>query len=159
MKYEIVDYKREYAPALSNIITRNLLEINSNDYPLEEMRKLALDFTAEKIDQFSKIRKIFVAIKGDTPIGVSCAAKDIYGDDYDYVILTVFILPELQGKGIGAKLIKKCEEYIRSVNGRKISIPSSITSHKFYNKLGYDYLNSDMSPNKKGHIMMVKTML
>jgi len=159
MEYKIVDYKREYALALSNIITRNLLEINSKDYSSEKIQRLIPEFTPEKIDEFSKIRKVFVAVNSDIPVGISCVAKDIYGGDSDYVLLTVFILPELQGKDIGAKLIKKCEKYVESVNGKKINVPASITAHEFYNKLGYRYLNSDKTPNENDVIMMTKMMV
>ncbi|MEI6237317.1 MAG: GNAT family N-acetyltransferase [Candidatus Saccharibacteria bacterium] len=120
------------------------------------MKKHTLDFTAEKINEFSKIRKVFVALNDAMPIGISCATKDIYGYDNDYVILIVFILPELHGKSIGAKLIRKCEEYIKSVNGINITIPASINAHEFYKKLGYDYINSNKTPNENNCIMMTK---
>ena len=156
MEYKIVDYKKEYTPALSDIITRNLTEINSKDYSHEIMKNLALDFTPEKIDEFSNNRKVFVALDNNTPVGIACAAKDIYGNDNDYVILTVFILPELHDKGIGANLISKCEQYVKNVSGLKITIPASITAHEFYKKLGYDYLDPNKNPNADGCILMTK---
>lgn len=154
----IVDYKKEYSPALSDIITRNLLEINSKDYSYETMKDHALDFTPEKIDEFSKDRKIFVAVINDNPIGIACATKDIYGNNNDYVILTVFVLPELHGKGIGVKLVNKCEEYIKIINGVKITIPASITAHEFYKKLNYKYVNPNKKLDENKCIMMSKAI-
>lgn len=36
---QIVDFKEEYADAISNIVTRNLLEINSRDYGMEQVKR------------------------------------------------------------------------------------------------------------------------
>lgn len=156
MEYKIVDYKKEYAAELSDIIIRNLLEVNIKDYSLEKVKELSNSFTAEKVDGFSKQRKVFVAINNDKPIGLACAAKDNIGNDDDYVILTVFVSPDFHGKGIGAQLMNACEKHIKDQNGKKIRLHSSITSRKFYEKMGFNYTKSSAEPDDNGHIIMEK---
>ena len=41
------------------------------------------------------------------------------------------------------------ERYVRQNNGSKITIPSSVTAHKFYNKMGYQYNNG------KNHVALL----
>ena len=153
---KIVEFKDEYAEKLSEIIQRNLFEVNIEDYPKEEIAKMAESFTKEKILEFPKVRKVFVALDGDEPVGTLSAAKSWGGQDGDYHFLTIFVSPDIHGKGIGRKLIEAGEKYVSKVNGKKITIPSSITSHKFYANRGYKYTNEE--PNADGHYIMIKSI-
>ena len=155
---KIVKFKEEYAEILSEIIIRNLMEINSKDYSIEEMKEHSLKFSADNIRDYSKTRVIFVALKNDQPVGTLSIKKDQYGKEDDYVFLTIFVLPELHGKGVGKMLMEKGEEYIRSVKGKKINIPSSITAHNFYYRMGFSYIDNLKKPNSDGVIMMTKKM-
>ncbi len=51
-------------------------------------------------------------------------------------------------------MIEAGEEYVRQRGGRKITIPSSLTAHGFYHKMGYSYAQS--APNQEGHYVMEK---
>ena len=157
MNYEIVDYDSKYCYDISNIITRNLLEINSKDYGLEKMRKDALRFTPEMIEHYSKESKIYVALDKDKPVGTLRVAKFWGGGEYDYVFLSIFVLPEYHGKGIGRLLMENAEKYATELGAKTIKIPSGITAHRFYNKLGYDYMNGS-EPDAEGIIFMNKNI-
>lgn len=89
---KIIEYVDEYAGTLSDIITRNLLEVNIKDYSEEEIERLVLEFTVDKIMDNSKHRKIFIAIMGNTPIGTLSVTKSWGGEDGDYHFLTIFVL-------------------------------------------------------------------
>lgn len=153
---QIVDFKEEYAEAISNIVTRNLLEINSKDYGMEQVKLHALNFTPEKIREYSRQRTIFVALADGAPAGTLSVCRDIYGGENDYMFLTIFVLPECHGRGIGKLLILHGEEYIRKVHGKKVTIPASLYGHVVYHKLGYSYVNGTQ-PNEEGCIMMAKS--
>ena len=155
MNYKIVDYNDKYKNDISNIIVRNLLEINVKDYGAEKMQKDALRFTPEMIAELSKTRKFFVALGGEAVVGIIAVVKNIHGTEHDYAILTVFVLSEEHGKGIGRMLIEKAEGYIKSLNGKTASIPASITAHGFYNKMGYED-DTDIEPHPEGYIWMKK---
>ena len=62
-------------------------------------------------------RKIYVAIENDTPVGTLGMKLDEHGGENDYIFLTVFVLPEKHNHGIGKTLLKKGEEYVKSLNG------------------------------------------
>jgi GNAT superfamily N-acetyltransferase len=104
-------------------------------------------------------RKIFVAIEDDNPVGTMGIKKDERGGKNDYVFVTVFVLPEKHGSGIGRLLIEKGEEYVHSLGGSKITIPATITAHMFYYKMGYRYVDPSKKPNQENIILMVKEFL
>lgn len=155
MKIKIVEYESKYCNDVSNVVIRNLLEINSKDYGLKKMEEHSLMFTPEKIEEYSKNAKIFVAINENQVLGTLRAKKDQYNGPDDYVFLTIFVLPEFHRQGIGRLLVKAGEKYVSSLNGEMITIPASIYAHKFYNKLGYEYINGT-KPNKNDCILMRK---
>jgi GNAT superfamily N-acetyltransferase len=157
MNYKIVEYSSDYCNEISNIVIRNLLEVNSKDYGIDKMRKHAVRFTPEKIDEYSKEDKIFVAFDNKKVVGTLRVANDKYGGKNDYVLLTIFVLPEYHRKGIGRLLVEAAEHYVKKINGEKITIPASITAHEFYSKLGYDYING-REPNSEDVILMKKLL-
>jgi len=120
------------------------------------MKNLALEFTGDKIMDYAKHRKMYVAIIDNQPIGTLGIAKSWGGEDGDYHFLTIFVLPEYHHKGIGRLLIEKGERYVHQINGRKITIPSSITSHEFYFKMGYQYKDGIQKSDSNGHFIMIK---
>ena len=136
---KIVEYKEKYLEQISNLIIQDLLTVNSNDYGIERVKKMAEDFTVEKLqNSLNKRKKVFVALIDDNVVGTAGIDKSWYSND-EYWILTVFIKPENHGQGIGKKLIEKIEEYATTLPVKKLIIPASITAHKFYYKLGYKY--------------------
>jgi len=155
MSYEIVNYDSKYCNDISNIITRNLLEINVKDYGLEKMQEDVTRFTPEMIERYSKESKIYVALDKDKPVGTLRVGKFWGGGENDYVFLTIFVLPEYHGKGIGRLLMENAEKYVTELGAKTIKIPSGITAHRFYNKLGYNYMNG-LEPDAEGIIFMNK---
>lgn len=153
---KIVEFRPEHAEKLSKIIQKNLFEVNIKDYPKDEIEKMAESFTVEKMLEFPKVRKVIVALLGDEPVGTLGLAKSWGGQEGDYHFLSIFVSPDIHRMGIGRKLIEAGEKYVNAVNGKKITIPSSITSHKFYKKLGYDYTNE--KPNSDGLYIMIKAI-
>jgi len=156
MSIEIVEYNSSYAKKLSDIVIRNMTEILIKDYPLEEMKQLSLNFLPEKIEEYSRKRKIYVALEDEEPVGTLGALPDENGGKHDYKFLTIFVLPERHRRSIGKALLRKGEEYVRLMEGKKITIPASITSHSFYHKLGYSYVDPGKKPNSGGYVIMVK---
>ena len=153
---KIVEYKERYLEQISNLIIQDLLTVNSNDYGIERVKKMAEDFTVEKLqNSLSKRKKVFVALIDDNVVGTAGIDKSWYSDD-EYWILTVFVKPENHGQGIGKKLIEKVEEYATTLPVKKLIIPASITAHEFYYKLGYKYKDGKKELNDEDMYIMEK---
>ena len=155
---KIVEYKEKYLEQISNLIIQDLLTVNSNDYGIERVKKMAEDFTVEKLqNSLSKRKKVFVALIDDNVVGTAGIDKSWYSDD-EYWILTVFVKPENHGQGIGKKLIGKIEEYATTLPIKKLVIPASITAHEFYYKLGYRYKDEKKELNDEDMYIMEKNL-
>ena len=155
---EIDEYKEKYLEQISNIIIQDLMTVNSKDYGIERAKKMAEDFTAEKLKHtFSKRRKVFVALINGQVVGTAGIEKSWYNDD-DYWILTVFVKPDNHGQGIGSQLIRKIEDFAATLPIKKLVIPASIAAHGFYYKLGYRYKDGKKEPNDEGMYIMEKNL-
>lgn len=155
---EIDEYKEKYLEQISNIIIQDLMTVNSKDYGIERAKKMAEDFTTEKLKHtFSKRRKVFVALINGQVVGTAGIEKSWYNDD-DYWILTVFVKPDNHGQGIGSQLIRKIEDFAATLPIKKLVIPASITAHGFYYKLGYRYEDGKKEPNDEGMYIMEKNL-
>ena len=155
---KIVEYDKKYLEQISNIIIQDLLTVNSKDYGMERVKKMAEDFTVEKLqNSLSKRKKVFVALIDDNVVGTAGIDKSWYSDD-EYWILTVFVKPENHSQGIGKKLIGKIEEYATTLPIKKLVIPASITAHEFYYKLGYRYKDEKKELNDEDMYIMEKNL-
>lgn len=127
---EIRKFKNEDAEEISQII-RNFLEVNIKDYDVDEMYQLANIYNSEKVVYVASYAHMYVAYNNDTIVG--CGAISSYlGKEDKSILLTIFVLPELHGKGIGRKIIKTLENDEYFLRAKRIEIPSSITGCEFY---------------------------
>jgi GNAT superfamily N-acetyltransferase len=144
--------------ALSTIVCRCLREVNSADYPSEVVERLAESFTPEKIALFPKGRDVFVAESGGTVVGTASLARDNRTKEEKYVCLTVFVLPERHGTGVGSALMARVERAAQDKGAVSLEVPSSITAAPFYTKLGYTPV-SGLTPTAGEHwIWLTKPM-
>lgn len=153
-----VDFKKEYAEELSEIILSNLYTINIKDHGKEIIDKISANFTEEKIiENFSKRTKCIVALKDNKVVGTASLDK-FRGDSTGnkYIILTVFTKIENHNQGIGKILLNEIEKYAIEIGAKEIVIPSSIHACEFYRKLGYDYTNGIKEQNEDKEYLLVK---
>lgn len=137
---EIRRFKKEDAKKVSSLICRNLMEENIKDYSLTEIERLVSVFTREYVKERAKKGHMYVAFEEEKIVGTA-TISDYYGSKSESIILSIFVLPELHGKGIGRKLIETVENDELGVRAERIEIPASITASEFYKKCGYQYKN------------------
>ena len=135
---EIRNFSNEDAEKVSNLIRRNFLEVNIKDYSIEEMQERANMFDTQKVLEVAGYAHMYVVCADNHIIGCGAIAS-FWGKPDESILLTIFVLPELQGQGIGRAIIQKLEEDELFINAKRIEIPASITACEFYRKLGYDY--------------------
>ena len=155
---EVVGFEDRYAVEISEIIIRNLIEVNIADYDLEEMEEMSGRFQPEDIKKLAQYRHTFVALEADQILGTGSITNDFSEDKNDYWVLTVFVNPDLHGQGIGRMIMKTLETKAIALGCKHLILPSSLTSHKFYLKLGYSYIGGVAIQNDKKQYMMEKIL-
>lgn len=158
MNYEIVEYNSIYCNEIISLIVRNLMDVNIKDYGIEKMREHASKFTPQTLEEYSKNNKMYVALENGKVVGTLRVDKNNKGNEFDYVLLTIFVLPDCFNRGIGSALVNAGENYVKTLGGKSISIPSSVDACKFYEKLGYYYVN-DNNPDEDGVVLMKKDLI
>ena len=66
------------------------------------------------------------------------------GQDFG-VILGLYFTPEVKGLGLGRKLVRLMEEKSHELGLMRIELQSTLTSHGFYEKLGFRAMGDTMT--------------
>lgn len=148
-------FKEEDADAISALIGRNFIEVNSKDYPLEEMKEKALLFSPDKVRERASKGHMYVICDKDTIVATG-TISDFWGSTTESILLTIFVLPEYQGKGIGRKLIETLENDELFLRANRIEVCASITACGFYEKCGYSYKDGIKELDEESHYRMEK---
>lgn len=125
------------AKVVSDIICRNLLEINIKDYSIEAMKVLCTFNTPEVLIVKSKERHSYVAVMGDGIVGTGSIGME--DEAQVSMIHTVFIVPERQGEGIGRHILNALEKDVFFTTSKRVKACASITALGFYLKMGYGF--------------------
>lgn len=137
-KLEIRRFDNNDATIVSKIICRNFLEVNIKDYSKEEMKQLSEIYNSDKVIMVAGYAHMYVFCLDK--IIIACGAiSSFWGKEDESILLTIFVLPELQGKGVGRTIIEALESDEYFLRAKRIEIPASITACEFYKKFGYDY--------------------
>ena len=134
------------------------MDVNIKYFCIENMREHASKFTPQTLEEYSKNSKMYVALENGKVVGTLRVDKNNKGNEFDYVLLTIFVLPDCFNRGIGSALVNAGENYVKTLGGKSISIPSSVDACKFYEKLGYYYVN-DNNPDEDGVVLMKKDLI
>lgn len=155
MNVEFRRFEDGDAERISEIVRRNFMEVNIKDYDEESMKSLSDIYNADKVRQVASYANMYVALVNDEIIGTG-SISSYWGSKEESILLTIFVVPELQGNGIGRRIINILEEDELYTRARRIEIPSSITAKEFYMKLGYDYKDGNEELDEEGHHRLEK---
>ena len=133
-------YQEQDAEAIVNLIRRNFLEVNVKDYGEKAMKELAEHHDVYWFRSVAAYANVYVFCVEDEIIGVG-SISSFWGSLTESILLTIFVLPELHGNGIGRYIIQTLEQDEYFLRAKRIEIPSSITACEFYKKVGYSYKN------------------
>lgn len=133
----IAPFQPGQAAEVSALICRNLMEVNTRDYSRAEMRAVAAGYTPEKLLEMSRKRTMLVASQAGRLLGTAALEPDGRGAAGAYEVLSVFVLPETHGQGVGRALMQALEDWARAQDGRVLTLSASLTAVHFYEKLGY----------------------
>ena len=148
-------FKKEDADEVSKLIVRNFLEVNSKDYGIAAMEELAKVYDSGKVLDIASYAHMYVFEWNGTIVGTG-SISSLWGSETESILLTIFVLPEFHGKGIGRKIINTLEQDAFYIRATRIEIPASITATEFYRKFGYDYKNGVKELDEERHYRLEK---
>ncbi|MBQ8519047.1 MAG: GNAT family N-acetyltransferase [Agathobacter sp.] len=148
-------YQEQDAEAIVNVIRRNFLEVNVKDYGEKAMKALAEHHDVNWFKGVASYANVYVFCINDEIIGVG-SISSFWGSLTESILLTIFVLPELHGNGIGRFIIQTLEQDELFLRADRIEIPASITAVDFYKKQGYDYKNGVKELDDEGHYRLEK---
>ena len=137
---EIRLFKLEDAIETAQVIAETLRTSNSKDYSAEYIEDTIASLSAEVLIERAKSGHMYVVCDKARIVGCGAIAG-YWGSTTESILLTIFVLPEYQGKGIGKQIINTLEHDEFFLRAKRIEIPASITAAQFYRKMGYDYKN------------------
>ena len=127
---------------VSDFVCRNFLEVNIKDYKKEWMLEWVKSYTAENIMAEAEETHMYVAVIDDKLVGCGAVGKENESEE-GCELRTLFILPELQGQGIGRALIEVLEKDDWALAAKRVYLHSSITARVFYEKQGYKHVTGE----------------
>ena len=133
-------FQPEDAIETSEVIAKTLKISNSKDYSKEYIEANIVSHSPEILIERATEGHMYVVCDNSQIIGCGAIAG-YWGSTTESILLTIFVLPEYQGKGIGSKIIETLEQDEYFFRAKRIEIPASITAVEFYRKMGYDYKN------------------
>ena len=150
MGHQIRRAEARDANDISRVIVRALRETNARDYAPEIIARLERSFTPSAVAQQIARRDVFVALIDDRIVGTASLEGQ--------VIQTVFVSPEVQGRGVGRLLMQVVEATARAHQVAVLRLSSSITAETFYAGLGFKAVGDAFYGDERT-IVMEQTLL
>ena len=137
---EIRLFKIEDAIETAQVIAETLRVSNSQDYSSEYIEANIASHSAEVLIARANEGHMYAVCDNSRIVGCGAIAG-YWGSLTESILLTIFVLPDYQGKGIGRRIIETLEQDEYFLRANRVEIPASITAVEFYKKMGYDYKN------------------
>ena len=137
---EIRRFRPEDAQETAQVVITTLRVSNSRDYPAEYIEYNIASHSPEVLTKRAEEGHMYVVCDGSRIVGCGAIAP-YWGSETESILLTIFVLPEYQGRGVGRLIIETLEQDEYFLRADRIEIPASITGVEFYKKMGYGYKN------------------
>ena len=138
------------APPVAALIATTMRRSNARDYPLERLEALIDYFTPEKLRQLATERECLVALDGSRVVGT--AARE--GAE----LLTFFVHPDYQRRGVGARLLARLESSARAAGSTVMRVEASLTGAPFYERSGYRRTGELLEATAGLHVALEKPL-
>jgi GNAT superfamily N-acetyltransferase len=119
----------EDAAAVSAVVRRAVRVGNARDYPPEVIERVARSFGPAEMQGFIAQQTVFVASVAGSVVGTA----SLNGNR----VRTVFVAPDMQGRGIGRQLMQAVEQAALADAAAEVMLQATITAEGFYARLGY----------------------
>ena len=149
-RFENADAQRTF-----EMIAHTLRTVNIKDYSPQYIEDTVAQLMPDVLTERRANSHMYVICDGEKIIACGAIAG-FWGSETESILLTIFVHPDYQGKGVGRKLIETLERDEYFLRADRIEIPASITAVGFYQKMGYDYKNGISTPDEEQHIRLEK---
>lgn len=150
---------RPYMPGdergMSELICRTLRISNAKDYPPEFIEENVRSHSPEIVAERVKDAHFYVATDRRKIIGCG-GITGYWGSSTESYLLSIFVLPEYQGRGIGGRIVKTLESDSYFLRAWRTEVGSSLTAVDFYLKMGYTFKNGVSGPDNDHVVRMEK---
>jgi GNAT superfamily N-acetyltransferase len=143
-------FEPDDAAAVSALIAVTMRRSNARDYPIERLEALIGYFTPEKLRRLATERECLVALEADRIVGTGACA--------DGELLTFFVHPDHQGRGVGARLLARLEASARVAGATEMRVEASLTGTAFYEGRGYRRTGELVDAVAGVHVALVKRL-
>lgn len=134
---------------ISAVVLRCLSETNAQYYDADTLAAVAENFSPSRVAARLTERTVLVARVENAIVGTA----SLHGT----WVRSVFVRPDRQGGGIGARLMRAIEERAGAQGIRQITVPSSINAEGFYRRLSFVHLRDEFQGRERV-ILMVKSL-
>ena len=155
-EYTIRRFAPEDVAEVRTIILRCLREVNAKDYPADKIAEVCGHFPVETLLKQAETAHMYVAASASGRILGTGSIAPFWGSETESILLTIYVLPELIGHGIGSKIIRTLEGDEFFLRANRIEIPAAITALGFYRKMGYSFKDGKGIQGDDGLVRMEK---
>jgi GNAT superfamily N-acetyltransferase len=148
-------YKIGDETGISELIAYTLRISNQKDYSSEYIEKTIEEHSPEFFLKREKEAHFYVVCDRRKIIGCG-GITGYWGSITESYLLSIFVLPEYQGRGLGKKIIEILESDYYFKRAWRTEVGSSSTAVGFYQKMGYIFKNGVATPDELGFIRMEK---
>lgn len=154
--YSIRRFAPEDVAEVRTIILRCLREVNAKDYTSDKIDEVCGHFSVETLLKQAETAHMYVAASASGRILGTGTIAPYWGSETESILLTIYVLPELIGHGIGSKIIRALEQDEFFLRANRIEIPAAITALGFYQIMGYSFKDGKGIQGDDGLIRLQK---
>ncbi|MCI7691903.1 MAG: GNAT family N-acetyltransferase [Oscillospiraceae bacterium] len=154
-KISLRKFRKGDESAVSDVIRTTLSVSNSKDYSPEFIEENIKSHSPEVIASRAAESHFYVVLDGRKIIGCG-GITGYWGSATESYLVSVFVLPEYQGRGIGRKIIETLEADEYFLRAWRTEVGSSRTAVDFYLRMGYKFKNNITVPDEFGVVRLEK---
>lgn len=156
-RYSVRRFAPEDVAEVRTIILRCLREVNSKDYPADKIAEVCGHFSVGTLLKQAETAHMYVAVSASDRILGTGTIAPFWGSETESILLTIYVLPELIGHGIGSAIVRTLEQDEFFLRANRIEIPAAITAPDFYRKMGYSFKDGKGIQGDDGLVRLEKT--
>ncbi len=130
-----------------------------NDFKdIEFIRQTVFIDEQKFIDEFDDIDNTayhVVGYKSDKPI---VCARFFRDGNNEYYIGRIAVLKEFRGKGLGSEIVEFCENEIKKLGEKSVSLSAQLRASDFYKKMNFNTTGEVYMDEHVEHIKMTKEL-